>query len=552
MQHLLTPEMPPRPTPSEQGAQHPAAAARRAFVLVAVSLLPIMVLASFDFGVTWDEKARHKYGELIWEYFGGRRSRSSFVEDGGLSYAGLFDVICAAAEQWLPLNRYVLRHAINAIFGWVGVVYCGRLAARLFGTWSGVLAMILLAASPRYFADSMNNPKDLPFAAMTVAALYYFSTVSPTWPYLSRATAIKIVVAVALALNIRAGALLYLAYLGMLVTAFAIAERNVNWRRLADTAARLATVAAAVLLLGTVFWPWAQGAPLTRPFETLLRAGSSRWNGLVLFNGQDYAAPSLPWYYAPWWLLISTPPVVIAGAILSIAVSRSRGWALSRDALWAVAVLPVLLVIINGSTLYDGIRHLLFIYPILVVLAASGWAAWLSERDRPWVRRSVAALLAAGLANVLAFDVRFHPNQTVYFNELVGGPRGAFAKFDMDYWGNCVLEGVAWSARTARLSGRPIAISGNPWHLVQLNAERFPQLVFTPPNRGKHHLTVLLNRGSVKGVTELANQKDALYRVQTPDGAVLCVVLPGPAFAELQPHLSLPPAQSSPHPPSSR
>ena len=51
--------------------------------------------------------------------------------------------------------------------------------------------MILLVTSPRYFADAMNNPKDLPFAAMSLAALYYISTISPRWPYLSRSTAIK-------------------------------------------------------------------------------------------------------------------------------------------------------------------------------------------------------------------------------------------------------------------------------------------------------------------------------------------------------------------------
>src|SRR4030095_6342711 len=136
------------------------------------------------------------------------RNRSSFPETGGHLYGGLFDVICVALEQWLPGNRYVIRHAVNATFGWVGVLYCGRLVARLFGTWAGVLARALLAASPRYFADSMNDPKDLPFAALTVVALYYFSTVSPTWPYLSRATAVKIAVALALALNGPAAALL--------------------------------------------------------------------------------------------------------------------------------------------------------------------------------------------------------------------------------------------------------------------------------------------------------------------------------------------------------
>jgi hypothetical protein len=539
MQHPSpTPEVPTKRPPAQRPS-HEGRAAWWTFVILAGSLLPLFVMASFDFGATWDEKARHRYGEIILEYFRGLRSRSSFIQDEGGLYGGLFDTICAVVEQWVPANRYVLRHVINAIFGWIGVVYCGRLVARLFGRWPGILAMILLAASPRYFADSMNNPKDLPFAALTLVALYYFSTVSTTWPYISRGTAIKIVVVLALALNIRAGALLYLGYLGMLVAAFAFAERNLHWRRLAHTAGRLAVMTLGVLLLGTAFWPWAQGAPLVRPVEALLGMASYPWAGTVLFNGEGYAAPNLPWYYPLLWLVISTPPVVLVGVALSILVSRDRTWSLRTRALWAIAALPVLLVIIKNSTLYDGIRHLLFVYPILVAIAAAGWAASLSDRNRTWVRRTAAVVLAAGLFNVIAFDVRFHPNQGVYFNELVGGPRGAFAKFDMDYWGNCVLQGVAWSASAARSSGRVITISGNPWHLVQLDAERFHELSFVPPHR-QHNVAVELLRGPAQGVRDLANRNDALHKVRTPDGAVLCVVVPGPAFAELQPHLAAP------------
>lgn len=522
--------------------RRPRDLAQWTFVVLAAALLPLMVLASFHFGVTWDEKSRHRYGELVWEFLTGARDRSSFPETGGHLYGGLFDVICVVAERWLPGNRYVIRHVINAGFGWVGILFCGRLVARLFGTWAGTLAMALLATSPRYFADSMNDPKDLPFAALTVVALYYISTLSPTWPYFSRPTAIKIVVSLALALNIRAGALLYLGYFGLLVIAFAIAERNYDWRRLGTTAAGLAGITLGVLLLGTLFWPWAQGAPLTRPLRALIGLSNFPWAGGVLFMGRMYPAPDLPWHYPLTWLAISTPPVVLVGAILSMLAVRDRTWSLRMRALWAIAVFPVFMVVFRDSTLYDGIRHLLFVYPILVAIAAAGWAAWLSEGTRLWVRGCAAALLAVGLVNVVAFDVRFHPNQTVYFNELVGGPRGAFGKFDMDYWGNCILEAVTWSADRARSSGRPITISGNPWHLVQLDAERFHELAFAAPHR-PHQLAVLLNRGSAEGMRNLASRRDALYRVQTPDGSVLCIVVPGPAFAQLPPEFAAPPVE---------
>jgi hypothetical protein len=237
--------------------------------------------------------------------------------------------------------------------------------------------------------------------------------------------------------------------------------------------------------------------------------------------------------------MISTPPVVIAGVVLSFS-GRRPGDAARKAGLWIVGLLPLLVVIVKKSTLYDGIRHLLFIYPVFVVLAAAGWSEWLSGPRPRVVRFGIAALLATGLVNILTFNLRAYPNQIVYFNELVGGPRGAFARFDMDYWGNCVFQTVSWSAKVAELSGMPITVSGNPADLIQLDAQRFHQVSFAPPQRNQHHLILRLNRGPISGVTELAAREDALYRVQTPDGAVLCAVFPGPAFEALQPHFVRP------------
>jgi hypothetical protein len=507
--------------------------ARYSFIAIAAVLLPIMILASFDFGVTWDEKDRHRNGELVWQFLRGERSRSAFAETGGHLYPGLFDTICAALEDWVPANRYVLRHAVNATFGWVGILFCGRLAARLFGPWAGVLAMALLSLSPRYFADSMNNPKDLPFAAMTVVALYYISTVSPRWPYVSTSTAIKIAISLALALGIRVGGLLYLGYFGLLVMVLVVRDRCTDWRRLADTAGRMLAIAVAMLVLGTVFWPWAGGAPLVRPFQALLGAANYPWDGSVLFMGREFAADELPWYYAPWWVLISTPPVVLAG----IAVSAISFWnyddALRRMGLWFLVLFPVATGIVMGSTLYDGIRHLQFITPVLVLLAVAGWVGLFRESRPLWVRRTAAVALVAGLASMLTFAIRFHPNQGVYFNALVGGPRGAFKNYDMDYWGNCVLQAVRYGVETARSHGTVVTISGNPQHLVQLNAERFREVYFTNSSRGRHYLNVQLARGPVLSLRELARES-ALYQVRTPDGVVLCTVTPGPAFGEFE------------------
>jgi len=526
--------------PSNSAGPVDAGADRRAVLLfwgLAAALLPAMVLASFHFGVTWDEKSRHHYGELIWDFYTGVRGREAFPETGGHLYGGLFDLLAVAAEHVFPGNRYVIRHVIGAIFGWFGIVYAGRLAGRFFGAWSAVITLALLTLSPRFFADAMNNPKDLPFAAMSVVALYYISLMSPRWPYLSLGTGIKMAVPLALALSIRAGALLYAGYAGMLAGAFFLAERQYDWRRLLHLSLRLLGLLAAVLVMGTVAWPWAQENPFIRPIIGLLGFSSYDYGGMVLFRGVEYVAFKLPWTYVPTWLAISTPPVVLLGVLLSLAPQPS-GARWPRAALWFVVLLPIAMIVLRGSTIYDGIRHLLFTYPPLVILAASGYAVWLSPAAGRGRQLAAGVLLAVGLADIAIFNVRAFPNQIVYFNQVAGGPKGAFLRYDMDYWGNCLLEAVDWSAGLARRAGQPVVVSGNAWQIIQLDAERYKELAFTPPWRPTEHVTIRLNRGPIEGMRELVNRTDALYQVKTPDGVVLCAVFPGPAYDQLRPSLA--------------
>jgi hypothetical protein len=116
-------------------------------------LLIAMVALSRDFGFTWDERFQQKYGEEIWEYAHGRLPRAVFDTDEGNQYlyGGLVEIVSVAAQHAVDAETYVVRHAVNAMFGWLGIVVGGIVAGRMFGPRAGWLAGALLAVSPRYF-----------------------------------------------------------------------------------------------------------------------------------------------------------------------------------------------------------------------------------------------------------------------------------------------------------------------------------------------------------------------------------------------------------------
>jgi hypothetical protein len=519
-------------------------AVRYAAPAAGVALLVFMVAISRDFGATWDERALQKLGEMIWDLYAGRMSRpeflSSFEVNFGYAriYGLLVDFTSVAAQHLIADDAWVIRHYVNAVFGWGGVVFAFLLASRLFGTRAGWLAALLLISMPRYFADSMNNPKDLPFAVLMLAGAYYVITVRPRYPYFTWPHALKLALAIALAINVRSMGLMLLGYAGLALAIAVIASRDWSISHVSATGGRFALIAVLAVLGGCLFWPWAQDRPLTRPFEAFFMASGFNWGNPSLFMGEATSGNGVPWYYLPTWVGLTVPGVVLAG--MALAMCRLALKTQSRPqlaAMWILLLFPAIAAMVRHLSLYDGIRHMLFIVPPMAVLAAAGWDLWLGSAH-PRARIVAAALFTLMVAEPILFQIRNHPNQTAYFTPLAGGPRGAFARYDMDYWGNCILEATEWASAQANRLGTPLGVASNAWEVLAMDTGRFHSLYFRQQYHSGWHLNVVLLKGSPPHLIAAANSPDALYRVTTADGTALCVVLPGPEYPRVREQLA--------------
>jgi hypothetical protein len=119
-----------------------------------------------------------------------------------------------------------------------------------------------------------------------------------------------------------------------------------------------------------------------------------------------------------------------------LALARSRGLLIVTMA----GTAPLVIAIVIRPTLFSGIRHFLFVIPMLALLAA--WALW---RMGPLIRKyPIAAGVVAAVQIVPAVATLWmlHPLEYIATNAFAGGTRGSYRRFDLDYWTVAATEAV--------------------------------------------------------------------------------------------------------------
>ena len=497
-----------------------------AFLLVVAFLL--MPVLSFDFGITYDEPRRAAHGDMIVDYYasGFKDTRALEPEPEALKYYGaLFDSFTSVLHELTQLDLYPLRHLVNSLLGCLLLFYVCRLAASLYGQYAGLAALLLMLISPRFIGHSMNNPKDIPFAAFFLAATYYLLQFTHTRHIYARKHIGLFVLFASLCLMIRPGALLLLFYLacilGFAVLREALQSGRLDRRQILSAATLGALALILVFPLGTMFWPWAQLNPYWRPVEALQAVSRFPWQDMVLYQGEQILSANMPWHYIPTWIGITTPLVVLL--FFFSGLWRTAYKHEGKTVLLAFFTLfPLAYVIIKGAVVYDGYRHLFFVYPMMVVLAAGAlvWSIELAAKRKLYAA-VLAVLVVAGSYHSIYYIFRDHPNEVVYFNQIVGGVEGALYEYELDYWGNCMKQSAQWLHEKALQEGRQLLVApGPPPHLAQHYLQEYDSLV----QAGKNYEYIFFYlRDSPENLRMYVNSPMVVHQV-TAGGAPICLV----------------------------
>ena len=419
-------------------------------------MLFIAVFTFTEYGVAWDETLQRIIGFLALGYLLNPGAYGElYLNYRDVDYPVFFELILAGVELFYaatvsifeysgssfdelkahlvatiwnadePENNsgyfrqaILIRHFTTHIFFLISALFAYRLVYFLYKNKTlAVIAFFLIVLHPRLYAHSFFNSKDIPFLSMFIISLYYTAVA------LKYKTSKNFII-----LGLCAGVLANIRIMGVmlpcLVSVFLLLDM-LKEKSYWFYTKRLGILAFVFCITLYTSWPYLWSAPI----ENFVTAFNNMKNFdrtvfADLFNGRYVYTDNLPVSYIPVWFSITTPVIYLFfgffGTILVILKFLKQPINLiynphQRFFLICLAVFlaPVMLVILFNSTLYNGWRHLYFIYAGFVFLIIYG-IDFLIRKNKNTVYIPFIAFIFCSI-----YMIRAYPLQQTYFNALV-------------------------------------------------------------------------------------------------------------------------------------
>lgn len=394
-------------------------------------------------------------------------------------YGGLYEVVAGATNHALgfkadDLAYQDIRHIWVAIFGLLAMLFTALAAREVAGWKASFIALGLMALSPYFIGNAVMNPKDIPFCAGFAMAIYFMIVYFREMPAPRKSTLLGLTLGFMVALGMRAGGILLIAYFGLFTIVHILRNYNISKffanRGLLWSYVRTALV---VIILGyfgaLLFWPYGLISPLKNPFTALKEFEHLSQGIKVLFEGKNIFSDKAPNNYIPQSIFVTTPLIISLGFVLGLLFCWRLFKRFNPTAVFIAlfsSIFPVIYVIYKDSNMYNNWRHLLFIYPGIILTATLFFAYvydFLAAKNKNFAY-GLLAFLGLGMAAPMYHILKNTSIPYIYYNEAVGGVKGAFGSYEMDYWGISMREGTEYLEKQGAFNqntGKPVVVATN-------------------------------------------------------------------------------------------
>ena len=406
-----------------------------------------------DFGISWDEPMQRTTGMEAYNYvFAGDTAYKTYVNR---DYGVAFQIPLIIAEKVLdlqdPRDIYNMRKLGMHLFFLLSAFVFYMLIYYIYKKRSlAVAGYLLLLITPRIYAQSFFNSKDIPFMSMFIICFFLCAVAF-------RSQRIRHF----LIFGAFTGLLISIRVMGILLPAIVtmIVIIDLLWGKSRKKIA-FCFLCYFFSFLGVLFisWPFLWDNPWVNFITAFSNMAKFRWDQEVLFFGEMVRSTNVSWRYVPVWFGVTTPvPFLILGlsGMVFLVVNFLRKPVrfllntIERNQLIYMVFffVPILSVIILHSVLYDGWRQLYFIYPPFILLAVYGFSCLMNSQSTKGNLLPVAAgvVLFFSVLTTASTMIRNHPFEDVYFNTLVpSGDQYLRKSFELDYWGTSYKQALEY------------------------------------------------------------------------------------------------------------
>jgi len=371
-------------------------------------------------------------------------------------YAAFFDIIAAFLEEKFKITNtadaYYQKHLLNFCVFFISSFFFFLLVKEKFkNSILAVIATCIYISSPRIFAESFYNNKDIIFMAISVLVIY-FTLKSFKEPSYTNTIILVFLCAVATQIRIL-GIFFFILYIFFFIISSLEEKKYFN-----KNIKFLLLFFFSYIFLNYTFWPYLWNNPINNFYFSLKTFSHFTLRGYadLLFMGKYISINNLPWSYIPIWIIATTPIIYLFFFFISFVKTifffiqnflnieknndRKIWYSINQkqDLYLLFCFLgPIFIVIALNAILYNGWRHLYFVYPSMIYFVVLGIKELIDFKKKIIKYIAYSLVVSAILFNVNNI-VKYHPYQNVYFNFFF--EKKANDLFEIDYWGLGNLE----------------------------------------------------------------------------------------------------------------
>ena len=410
-------------------------------ILILVFALVTGLSTYQDYGVNWDDPYQRVIGQVNYDYI--TKNDTALRTYEFKEYGPSFELLLVFIEKGLKITDsrdiFLMRHIATHIFFLVGTCCFYLLAFRLFKNRSvAAICLLMVIFSPRIYAHSFFNSKDIPFFAAMSMSLYA-CTVAFQKKQLSMFLIAGIVCGFATSIRVMGiMLLLYTVCYLLLGTIVRTPQQEIK-----ASLRNILVFCAAYFASLYICFPFLWQHPVDNFVHCFSVMSHYTWKGTIFQNGQFIQSDNIPWYVFLVWFVVTNPLAWLAtgfAGIISVGIDfikKPIQFLANTDSGVFIFILlcfftPVIAVVALHSVIYEDWRHLFFVYPPFVIMAGYFIHKLYHGKFKIMINAAIIIqVVVTGYTMYKAF-----PLNQVYFNPLVSHKSEYLRKnFEMDYWG---------------------------------------------------------------------------------------------------------------------